>query len=161
MAYFLFENLLNEDEGRIYAPVNFAINVPDNGLSPVRHQVFIWTTADMLIIGKLGTKFAEIVIKIRRFSLTKMHLKTSSLKWLGYDHDACVQNQYQKTGITCNVLLKLGQYFSSFMFYIDQGMSTRHIHMPAYVIRWKVCFVKLCNKNIIDMYKPSKQKVDA
>ena len=52
----------------------------DNGLSPRRRQVIIWTNAGMLLIGPLGTNFSEILIKIQIFSLKKIHLKMSSAK---------------------------------------------------------------------------------
>ena len=58
-----------------------SIIVSDNGLSPVRHQAIIWTNAGILLIGPLGTNFSEILIKLLRFSFTKMHLKVSSVKW--------------------------------------------------------------------------------
>ena len=50
----------------------------DNGLSSGRSQAIIWTNAGILLIGPLGTKFSEIVIKMKTFSLTKLHLKMSS-----------------------------------------------------------------------------------
>ena len=53
----------------------------DNGLSPGRRQAVIWTNAEILLIGLLGTKFNEILIEIDTFSLKKMHLKVSSGKW--------------------------------------------------------------------------------
>ena len=53
----------------------------DNGLSPGRGQAVIWTNAEILLIGLLGTKFSEILIKIDTFSLKKMRLKVSSGKW--------------------------------------------------------------------------------
>ena len=53
----------------------------DNGLSPGRCQAIIWTNAGILLIGPLGTKFSEILIKIHAFSFKKMHLKMSSVKW--------------------------------------------------------------------------------
>ena len=34
----------------------------DNGLSPGRRQVIIWTNAEILIIAPLGTNFSEILI---------------------------------------------------------------------------------------------------
>ena len=52
-----------------------------NGLSPARCQAFIWTNADLLLIGPLGTKFSEIRIKTRNFWFTKIHLKMLSGKW--------------------------------------------------------------------------------
>ena len=53
----------------------------DNGLSPGRHQAIIWTNAEILSIGPLGTNPSEITIKIHTFSFRKMHLKMSSGKW--------------------------------------------------------------------------------
>ena len=52
----------------------------DNGLSPGRRQAIIWTNAEILLIGALGTNVGEIRIKIDTFSLKKMHLKMSSGK---------------------------------------------------------------------------------
>ena len=56
----------------------------DNGLSPERRQAIIWTNAGILLIGPLGTNFSEILIVIETFSFKKMHLKTSSAKWLPF-----------------------------------------------------------------------------
>ena len=53
----------------------------DNGLSPGRRQAIIWTNAGILLIEHLGTNFSEILIAIEMFSLQKMHLKMSSVKW--------------------------------------------------------------------------------
>ena len=52
----------------------------DNGLSPDRRQAIIWTSAEILIIGPLGTNFSEILIAILTFSFKKMRLKVSSVK---------------------------------------------------------------------------------
>ena len=52
----------------------------DNGLSPDRRQAIIWTNAGILLIGPLGTKFSEILIKILTFSFKKMRLKVLSAK---------------------------------------------------------------------------------
>ena len=52
----------------------------DNGLSPFRRQVTIWTNAGILLIGTLGTNFSEIWIKIQNFSFTKIYFKMSSAK---------------------------------------------------------------------------------
>ena len=53
----------------------------DNGLSPGRRQAIIWTNAEILLIGPLGTNFIEILIGIQKFSFKKMHFKVSSAKW--------------------------------------------------------------------------------
>ena len=59
----------------------------DNGLSPGRRQAIIWTNAGILLIGPLGTNFSEILIRIHKFSFTKMHLKMSSAKWRPFSLD--------------------------------------------------------------------------
>ena len=53
----------------------------DNGLLPGWRQAIIWTNAEILLIGHLGTNFSEILLQIYTFSFTKMHLKMSSGKW--------------------------------------------------------------------------------
>ena len=53
----------------------------DNGLSPCRRQVIIWTNAGILLIRSLGTNFSEILSEIHAFSFKKIHLKMSSAKW--------------------------------------------------------------------------------
>ena len=55
----------------------FSIISSDNGLSPGRFQAIIWTNAEILLIGPLGTNFSEILIEIYTFSLKKIHLKMS------------------------------------------------------------------------------------
>ena len=45
------------------------------GLSPGQRQAIIWTNAEMLLIGPLGTNFSEILIELYTFSCKKMHLK--------------------------------------------------------------------------------------
>ena len=52
----------------------------DNGLSPGRRQAIIWTSAGILLNGPFGINSIEILIDIRTFSFTKMHLKMSA-KW--------------------------------------------------------------------------------
>ena len=44
-----------------------------NGLSPVRCQAIIWTNAEILLIGPLGTNFSEICIGIQTFSFKNLH----------------------------------------------------------------------------------------
>ena len=61
--------------------VKLTIIGSDNGLSPGRRQAIIWTNPGILLIGRLGTNFSEILIGIQTFSFKKMHLKMSSAKW--------------------------------------------------------------------------------
>ena len=60
---------------------NLTIIGSDNGLSPGRRQAIIWTNAEILLIGPLGTNFSEIQIGIQAFSDKKMHLNMLSAKW--------------------------------------------------------------------------------
>ena len=53
----------------------------DNGLSPGQGQAIIWTNAEILLIGPLGTNFNETSIEIRTFSFKKIDLKLLSGKW--------------------------------------------------------------------------------
>ena len=53
----------------------------DNGLSPGRRQVIIWTNAGRFLIRTSGTNVSEFFSKIHTFSFKKMHRKISSVKW--------------------------------------------------------------------------------
>ena len=61
--------------------VKLTIIGSDNGLWPGRRQAIIWTNAEILLNGPLGTNFIEILIGIQTFSFKKIHLKMSSGKW--------------------------------------------------------------------------------
>ena len=50
---------------------NLTIIGPDIGLSPGRRLAVIWTNAEILLIGPLGTNFSEIFIEIDIFSFKK------------------------------------------------------------------------------------------
>ena len=52
----------------------------NNGLSPGRSQAIIWTDAEILLIGPLGSNCTEIVIEIITLSFKKMRFKVSSVK---------------------------------------------------------------------------------
>ena len=53
----------------------------DNDFSPSRHKAIIWTNAEILLIGPLGTNFSENLVGILTFSVKKIRLKVSSAKW--------------------------------------------------------------------------------
>ena len=53
----------------------------DNGLSLGQRQVIIWTNAEIMLIGPLGTYFNEILTEIQKSSFNKMHSNMSSAKW--------------------------------------------------------------------------------
>ena len=59
---------------------NVTIISSDNGLSPGRRQVIIWTSAGILLIGPLRIN-NEILFGVQTFPFTKIHLKMSSAKW--------------------------------------------------------------------------------
>ena len=75
-----------------------------NGLSPGRRQAIIWTNAGILLIRPLGTNFNEMLIKIHTFSVKKMHLKMSSVKWWPFCHGLNVlTHQYHECFLgTCS-----------------------------------------------------------
>ena len=81
----------------------------DNGLSPGRRQAIIWSNAELLLNGPLGTNFSEFLIKILTFSLKKMRLKVSSVKW----HPFCLSlNVLTHCGLVTPYGNKnLGQYW--------------------------------------------------
>ena len=53
----------------------------DDGLPPGRRQAIIWTNDGILLSGRSGTNFSEMLITIQTLSFTKMHLDMSSWKW--------------------------------------------------------------------------------
>ena len=63
----------------------------DNGLTPRRRQAITWTSAGILLIRPLETKFSENLIEIHMFSFKKMHLKMSSVKWRLFCLPQCVK----------------------------------------------------------------------
>ena len=75
----------------------------DNGLSPGRRQAILWTNAGILLIGPLGTNFSELLIEFQTFSLKKVRLKMSSVKYcpirLGLD---VFKIRYLCTLVRCN-----------------------------------------------------------
>ena len=87
--------------------------VSDNGLSPGWHQAIIWVNVGIFLIGPLGTKFSEILIKIYIFSLKTIHLKMSSGKLGPFCHSLDVwkadnsakANWDQMGSILCPVLM--------------------------------------------------------
>ena len=60
---------------------NLTIIGSDNGVSPSWHQSINWTNAGILLVGRLGTNFSEILIQLLAFSFKKMRLKVSTVKW--------------------------------------------------------------------------------
>ena len=65
----------------LWGRLTYAIFIgSDNGLSPGLRQAIIWVNVEILLIGPLGTTLGEILIKIKKISLTKMYPKTSSAK---------------------------------------------------------------------------------
>ena len=57
---------------------NLTIIAPDNDLSPGRRQAIIWNNAGILLIGRLGKYFNDILLGLQTFIFKKMHLNMSS-----------------------------------------------------------------------------------
>ena len=53
----------------------------DHGSSTPWRQAIIWSSAEILLTGPLGTNFSEMSIEIHIFSLKKFHLKMPTAKW--------------------------------------------------------------------------------
>ena len=77
----------------------------DNGLSPGRHQAIIWTNDGMMLTELLVTEFSEILIKIHTFSLKKMHLKMSLVKWRPFCLGLNVLKSYVPNNMICYQLI--------------------------------------------------------
>ena len=82
--------LWNCPQKNVTRPYWWYVNIGSgNGLVPPGNKPlpepiltqFSVTNAKLLSIGPLGTNFSEILIKLRNFSFTKMHVKISSAKW--------------------------------------------------------------------------------
>ena len=112
---------------RIYASVNWCIIGSDNGLSPVRRQAITWTSDESLSIGLLGTHFSQILIEIQTFSLKKMHLKISSVKW-GYfvSTSMCRLNQMRNSRF-CEVYMYHQKNKSCFSWWMN--LTPAHIEL--------------------------------
>ena len=67
----------------------------DNGSSPERRQVIIWTNDGILLIGPLGTNLSDLVTEIYIFQFQKMRSKMSSGKW----RPSCLGLNVLKTAI--------------------------------------------------------------
>ena len=66
---------------------NLTIIGSDNGLSPGRCQAIIWTSAEILLTGPLGTNFSETLIEIQTSLFKQMYFKQMlSAKW----HSFCL-----------------------------------------------------------------------
>ena len=71
------------------------IIVQDNGLSPDRCKAIIWKNTAILLILTLGTNFSEMLIEIRIFASSKIHLKLSTGKWCPF----CWRGELLRVGI--------------------------------------------------------------
>ena len=58
-AYIYIYIYINSPPCGIYASANRVSIGSDNGLSPIRRQAIIWTSAELLLIGHLGTNLMK------------------------------------------------------------------------------------------------------
>ena len=93
---------------------NLTIIGSDNGLSPGRCQVIIWTNDEMFSIQTLGKNFNEILIKFHIFSLKKMHLNMSSGNWWPF----CLSINVLRTIMISRLGFEWQQYIS-----FSQGLN--------------------------------------
>ena len=76
----------------------------DNGLSPLRRQAIIWTSAGILLISPLPTNFSEILIEIHAFFFKKIQVKMSPGKWWPLYTGLSVLKRYS-VGISWKMIL--------------------------------------------------------
>ena len=79
----------------------------DNGLSPERRQAIIWTNAEILLIGPLGTNFSEILIEILTISLKKICLKCRLRNFVLFVSASIVKHKVAKISLLCSSFLVL------------------------------------------------------
>ena len=53
-------------------------NASDSGLSHIQRHAIIWTIANLLSVGPLGTNLSEIGITFKQSSFTKIHMELLS-----------------------------------------------------------------------------------
>ena len=86
MKIFQNMNLYLTHWGQVMLICISKLNINDlgNGTLPGQCQAIILTNAGILLIWPFETNFNEILIKIYKFSLKKIHLKMQSGKWLPF-----------------------------------------------------------------------------
>ena len=121
----------------VYTSVNYTIIGSDNGLSPIRWQPIIWTNDGLLSTTPYGIYFNEILLDIKGFSFTKMHMKSS---WLGRNVLRCphhpqgilrsnkrmrMRNIYKRS----EYLLLYSQYFRCLLYInVNSTIFVTHVH---------------------------------
>ena len=128
-----------------------AIIGSDHGLSPGRRQSMIWTNAEILLIGPLGTNVSAILIGTHTFSFKKMHLKMSSAKWhplfLGLNVLKTVPTKWDDlcglVGLTATH--KEDVVFSKPMIYVCS--SCLDVHIMIYNV-WIKSFTGVCYESV-------------
>ena len=73
-----------------------AIIDPDNGLSPGRHQAIIWTSAGILLIRTLRTKFNKFLTKFTHFYSRKCIWKCRLRNCGTFSRHQCVKISIHK-----------------------------------------------------------------
>ena len=78
-----------------------------NGLSPGRRQSITWSSAGILLIRPVRTKFSEIIMKIHTFTFNEKHLKMSTAKHWPFCIGLNVLNDISLPSILRTLVLKL------------------------------------------------------
>ena len=119
---------------------NLTIIGSDNGLSPGRRQAIIWTSAEILLIGPLGSNFSEILIEILTFSFKKMCLKVLSAKWRPF----CLGLNVLTQGLKLTLISR-----SNFLLLLSKSWSKSDRHRSYFLSLkadiWLDWVAKLCS----------------
>ena len=121
---------------------NFAIIGSDNGLSPGLRQAIIWTKAEILLIGPLGTNFSEILIQIHTFSFKKIYLKLLSAKFVSaiLSWPQCVNAMEANGSVQSSTMVptvKTNFWFLDFL-QCDVGSTSNWELILAWILSWDV-----------------------
>ena len=117
----------------------------DNGLSPERRQAIIWTNAELLLNGPLGTNFSKFLIKILTFVFNKMHLKMSSGKW----RPSCLGLNVLMAPIQVYIQIRIFFKSSQTLFIVHFPVSTYLLHCRSWGLNlslWTSIFASLRGK---------------
>ena len=129
--YFILVNSLRTSHMCVCVGNLIIIASDNNGLSPSRHQAFIWTSAGILLLGRLETNSSEMLIAIHSFSFKNIHFKRSSAKWRPF----C---------LGLNVLI-IGRVYP----YLSRLFHIHWYNIHDDVIKWKhfPCYCPLCGNS--------------
>ena len=118
-------------------------------VSPIRHQVIIWTNDNILEIGPLGTNFSKILTIIQQFSYKKLIWKNCLQNVEGHLYILSSSSLIQNINFTntCYAFLGLHVWYGRIIIFcrsinIASGKADHHFH-------WYCSVYDACHWHII------------